>query len=130
VDNNCIKIVRNVEKFDSLTDGFVKKKCMNTCTEHLCSYKILYEHLYSNMHMSTNITLPPQEQFLLAKYRHVDTVISNVILQKDTRGSFRQWDKDDYDLEVTILQKTHDFGGYGMTPNVIAQTSVKDSRLS
>jgi len=40
----------------------------------------------------------------------------------DTRvqTTFRQWDKDDYDLAVTMLQKSHDLGGYDMTPNVIS----------
>jgi hypothetical protein len=33
--------------------------------------------------------------------------------------------KDDYDLAVTVLQKPHAFGGFGLTPNVIAQSSAK-----
>ena len=82
---------------------------MNTCTHYT----------------SANITLPPQEQFLSAQHRHVDTVIANAILKKGTRGSFHLWVKDDYDLAVTVLQKPHDFGGFGLTPNVIAQSSVK-----
>ena len=53
------------------------KFCMNTRTRF----------------MSVNIMLPPQEYFLSAEHRHVDTDIANVILQKDTRGCFRQWDK-------------------------------------
>jgi len=34
-------------------------------------------------------------------------------------------DKDDYDLSVTMIQKTHDLGGYDMTPHVTVQTSSK-----
>ncbi len=73
--------------------------------------------------MSVNITLPPQEHFLSAQQVHVDTAIADAILRKGTRGSFRQWDKNDYDLVVTRLQMTHADGGFDLTPNVIAQTS-------
>jgi hypothetical protein len=45
----------------------------------------------STQFMSVNITFPDQEQFLPTQQRHVDTNIVNVILQKDTRGSFHQW---------------------------------------
>jgi hypothetical protein len=57
VAQNCIKIIRNVEKLEPITDGFVHfqlvQKCMNTCT--------VFMHFCTNM--SANITLPPQEQF-------------------------------------------------------------------
>ena len=49
----------------------------------------------------------------------------NAILQKGTRGSFRQWDKSDYDLTVTMIQKPHVMGGYDMTPSTIVQVSDK-----
>ena len=35
------------------------------------------------------------------------------------------WDKSDYDLDVTMLQKPHVLGGHDMTPNTIVQTSAK-----
>jgi hypothetical protein len=51
VAQNCIKIMRDVEKLEPLTDGFTHfqlvQKTMNTRTQY----------------MSANITLPPQEQF-------------------------------------------------------------------
>jgi hypothetical protein len=75
--------------------------------------------------MSANITLSSQEKFLSVQHVHVDMVIANAILKKGTRGSFKFWDKNDHDLPVTILQKPHDLGGFGLTPNVIVQTSVK-----
>jgi hypothetical protein len=45
-----------------------------------------------------------------------------------TTGSFHQWTKDDYDLAVTVIQTPHaqdTQGGFGITPNVLAQTSGK-----
>ena len=75
--------------------------------------------------MSENITLPPQEHFLSAQHVHVDTTIVDTILRKGTRDSFRQWDKNDYDLTVTRLQMPHTDGGLVLTPNVIVQTSAK-----
>ena len=102
VSHHCVKIIRNVEKHDHLSDGFVHfqlvKFCMNTCTQY----------------MSANITLPPQEHFLSAQHIHVDTAIADAILRKGTRGSFRQWDKNDYDLAVTRLQLPHADGGFGL----------------
>jgi hypothetical protein len=56
VTQNSIKIMKDVEKFEPLTDGFthfqVVQKTMNTRTQD----------------MSANITLPPQEQFLSAQH--------------------------------------------------------------
>jgi hypothetical protein len=59
------------------------------------------------------------------KHLHVDTAIANAILKKGTRGSFHLWVQDDYDLVVTMLQKPHSLGGFGLTPNVISQTTAK-----
>jgi hypothetical protein len=116
VVQNCIKIARNVEKLEPITDGFVffqvVKFCMNTFTQY----------------MIANITLPPSA--ISAQPRNVDTAIANAIIKKGTRGSFHQWVKDDYDLAVTVLQKPHALGGFGLTPNVIAQTSVKVAMAS
>jgi hypothetical protein len=81
VDQNCIKIIRDVEKLEPLTDGFTHcqliQKIMNTRTQF----------------MSANIPLP--------------SAITNAILKKGTRNSFHLWPKEDYDLSVTILQMTH-----------------------
>jgi hypothetical protein len=105
--------MQDVEKLEPLTDGFTHfqlvQKTMNTRTQ--C--------------MSANITLPSQEQFLTAHHIHIDTVITKVILQKGTRGSFHHWVRDDYDLALTILQKLHVLGGFGLNPNVLAQISGK-----
>jgi hypothetical protein len=87
---------------------------MNTCTQYV----------------SANFTLPPQEHFLSAQHIHVDTAIANAILRKCTRGSFRQWDKNDYDLAVTRLQMPHADGRFGLTPNTIAQTFAKVAMAS
>jgi hypothetical protein len=118
VAQNCIKITRNVEKLEPLTDGFIHfqliQKTMNTRTQY----------------MSANITLSPQEQFLSAQHVHVDMAMANAILKKGTRSSFQLWGKDDHDLAVTILQKPHALGGFGLTPNVIAQTSAKVAMAS
>jgi hypothetical protein len=75
--------------------------------------------------MGANITLPPQEQFLSAQHIHIDTVITKDILKKGTRGSFHHWVQDDFDLVVTMLQKSHALGGFGLTPNVLSQISGK-----
>jgi hypothetical protein len=75
--------------------------------------------------MSANITLPTQEQFLTEQHIHIDTTIAKAILQKGTRGSFHHWVRDDYDLAVTMLQKSHALGGFVLTPNVLSQISAK-----
>ena len=116
--HNCLKIIRDTEKHDPLTDGFVHLQLMKFCVNTRTQY------------MSANITLPPQEHFLSAQHVHVDTAIADAILRKSTWGSFRQWDKNDYHLAVTRLQMPHADGGFGLTPNVIAQTSAKVAMAS
>ncbi len=74
---------------------------------------------------SANITLPSQEHFLSAQQRHLDTTIANSILKKGTRNSFHLWSKEDYDLAVTRIQIPHVMGGFGLTPNVLAQSTAK-----
>jgi hypothetical protein len=56
---------------------------------------------------------------------YIDKAIAKAILQKGTRGSFHHWVDDDYELAVTMLQKPHALGGFGLTPNVLAQMAVK-----
>ena len=64
VAQNNIKIMRDVEKIEPLTDGFTHfqlvQKTMNTYTQY----------------MSANITLSPQEQFLSAQHIHIDAAIA------------------------------------------------------
>jgi hypothetical protein len=76
VTQNCVKIMRDIEKLEPLTDGFTHfqliQKTQNTRTQYT----------------SANITLPSQEHFLSAQHRHLDTTIANAILKKGTRNSF------------------------------------------
>ena len=64
VAQNCVKIMRDIEKLEPLTDGFTHfqliQKTQNTRTQYL----------------SANITLPPQDHFLSAQQRHIDTAVS------------------------------------------------------
>jgi hypothetical protein len=43
---------------------------------------------------------------------------------------YRQWNPHDIDLATTLLQISHPMGGYGMTPNAIAQISTKVAMAS
>jgi hypothetical protein len=110
--------MKDVEKLEPLTDAFTHfqliKMTQNTRTQY----------------MSTNISLPPQEQFLSVHQIHVDKAFAKAILQKGTRGSFHHWVQDDYELAVTMLQKPHALGGFGLTPNVLAQLVTKVAMTS
>jgi hypothetical protein len=75
--------------------------------------------------ISSTPTLSDSDSVITAQHKHVDGKIVYEILQKGTRGSFRKWSQQDIDLAITMLQMTHSMGGFGMTPNVIAQISVK-----
>jgi hypothetical protein len=90
VAQNSIKIMKDVEKLEPLSNAFTHfqlvKMTMNTCKQY----------------MSANVTLPPQERFLSVQHIHVDKTIAKTILQKGTRGSFHHWVEDDYDLAVTM----------------------------
>ena len=68
VTQNCIKITRDVEKFEPLTDGFIH-------------FQLIQKTMNTRIHyMSVNITLSTQE--------------TNTILKIGTRGSFQldSWD--------------------------------------
>jgi hypothetical protein len=110
---NCLKITRDVEKLEPLTDDFTHFQLIQMTMNIHTPY------------MSVNITLSLQEQILSVQHVHVDMAIENTILKKDTRGSFQLLGKNDHDLAVTVIQKPHVLGGFGLTPNVISQTSVK-----
>jgi hypothetical protein len=113
VAQNCLEIVRDIEKLEPLTDGFTHfqliQKTMNTRTQYT----------------SANITIPPEEHFVSSQNRHVDTVIVNDILKKGTCNSFVHWDQQDYDMAVTRLQMPHVMGGFGLTPNVLTESTAK-----
>jgi hypothetical protein len=85
------------------------KYCQNTRTQFI----------------SANINIPDSDVVIKAQHKHVDRKITHEILQKGTRGAFRNWSQQDIDLATTKLQTPHGMGGYGMTPNVIAQRSAK-----
>jgi hypothetical protein len=48
------------------------------------------DHDTRTQYTSANITLPPQEHFVSAQNRHLDTSIANAILKKGTRNSYGQ----------------------------------------
>jgi hypothetical protein len=86
----------DIEKHESLTDGFVHfqqlKFCVNTPTQYT----------------SANINIPSQDHFLsLQHQQHVDRTIANAILQKGSRGFFRQFSPHAIDLSTTMLQMPH-----------------------
>ena len=61
---------------------------------------------------------------------YIKEYVQNNCLKIINGGSFRQWDKNDYDLSVTRLQMPHTDGDFGLTPNVIEQTSAKVAMVS
>jgi hypothetical protein len=78
VAQNYVKIMRDVEKVEPLTDDITHfqliQKTQNTRTQYT----------------SANITLPQQEHFLSAQERHIDTDIQNGIMKKGTRKIYNQ----------------------------------------
>jgi hypothetical protein len=118
VAQNCLKIMGDIGKHACLTDGFLHaqllKFCQNTRTQFI----------------SANINIPDSDSVITAQHKHVDRKIAYEILQKGTRGSFRKWPQQDIDLAITMIQMPHSMGGFGMTPNVIAQISAKVAMAS
>ena len=115
---NCLKIMQDTGKHEIRTDGFVHiqmlKFCENTRTQYV----------------SANINIPDSDNIITSQHQHVDRKIAYEILQKGTRGSFRNWSQQDIDLATTMLQMPHGMGGYGMTSNVIAENSAKVAMAS
>ena len=63
-------------------------------------------------------------------FTHTNSPLPLTNLQKGIRGLYRQWNPHDIDLATTLLQISHPMGGYGMTPNAIAQISTKVAMAS
>ena len=98
VAQNCLRIMADITKHESLDDGLVHfhllKYCMNTCTQYI----------------SANVTLPSPEHFLSLQHQHVDRTLANVILRKGTRGLCQHWSPHDIDLTTTMIQMTLTWG--------------------
>ena len=88
-------------------------------TVHECKYHLTVPVAIFIGAASSENTYPSSE------HRHVDTAIANAILKQGTRNSFHLWPKQDYDLDVTMLQIPQALGGFGLTPNVLAQSTAK-----
>ena len=118
---------------DDLTHFQLIQKTQNNLTQYLTddlTHFQLIQKTKNNFTQSANITLPPQEHFVSVQHRHVDTAIANAILKKGTRNSYHLWPKQDYDMTVTILQIPYTMGGFGLTPNVLAQSTAKVAMAS
>ena len=98
VAQNCLRIMTDITKHESLDNGLVHfqllKYCMNTCTQYI----------------SVNVTLPSPEHFLSLKHQHVDRVLVNIILRKGTRGLYQHCSPHDIDLVTVMIQMSHDMG--------------------
>jgi hypothetical protein len=56
--------------------------------------------------------------------------VANAILKKGTRNSFHLWPKEDYDMVVTRLEMPYVMGDFGLTPNVLTQSTTKVPMVS
>ena len=81
-------------------------------------------------YISANVTIPSPEHFLSLQHKHVDRTLANAILRKGTRGLYQHWSPHDIDVATAMIQMPHGMGGYGMTPNAIAQISAKVAMAS
>ena len=63
VAQNSIKIMKDLDKLEPLTDFQLVQKTMNTRTQY----------------MSANISMPPQEQFLSAQHIHIEAMCAVVV---------------------------------------------------
>ena len=103
------------------------QECVEVWTHHwwICPFSVgtkVYEHMYTVHEYENHFTSPgsillgltPSCRYSNCKFYSQDSY---------SRGSFHLWVKDDYKLVVTVLQKPHSFGCFGLTPkspNVIS----------
>jgi hypothetical protein len=61
--------------------------------------------------------------------RHVYGFVFYHLVKYDM-NTWTQYERTHYDLVVTVIQKPHTQGSFGITPNVLPQTSVKVAMTS
>ncbi len=106
VAKTCRDIIEDVEKLDTIQDGFVHFQLLRFCQDTRLQF------LNSHILLDTRCVLQQQ---------HVDCKITDPFLKKDTKKHVDGWDTTSKDWEHMVLHLPHTEGGFGVSFNCVTK---------
>jgi hypothetical protein len=109
VAKTCRDIIDDVEKLDSIQDGFIHFQLLRFCQATRLQY--------INSHIMLNNRCVLQEQ-------HVDCKIADALLKKGTKKHADGWDASSKDWAHMVLHLPHAEGGFGVPFNCVTKDAA------
>ena len=106
VKDKCLAIMDDVDKLDSVQDGFVHYQLLRFCQATRLQY--------------LNGQVPIENQNHLQQ-QHVDHKIAEALLKKGTNNAYRTWTQQDRAWVDMVLHLPHEHGGFGVTHNTVSR---------
>jgi hypothetical protein len=109
VAKTCRDIIEDVEKLDTIEDGFIHLQLLRFCQTTRMQF------LKSHILLDNRCVL--QEQ-------HVDCKIADTLLKKGTKYHAAGWDSSSKDWAHMVLHLPHTEGGFGVPFNYVTQDAA------
>jgi hypothetical protein len=106
VDKTCTDIIDDVEKLDSIQDGFIHFQLIRFCQT------TRFQYINSHIMLSNRRVL---------QHQHVDCKIADTVLKKGTKHHSDGWDTQSKPWSHMVLQLSHDEDGFGVTFNDVTK---------
>ena len=106
VKEKCLAIMEDVDKLDSVQDGFIHYQLLRFCQATRLQY--------------LNGQVPIENQNHLQQ-QHVDHKIAEALLKKGTDNAHRDWIRQDRAWVDMVLHLPHEHGGFGVTHNTVSR---------
>ena len=105
----CREIIDDVDKLDSINDGFIHYQLTRFCQATRLQFL--------NSHILLQNRCPMQQQ-------HVDTHITNALLKKGAGPDYGSWNRDHHAWARMVMHLPHDEGGFGVCSSNITMNAA------
>jgi hypothetical protein len=109
VVKKCRDIIDDVEKLDSIQDGFIHFQLIHFCQS------TRFQYINSHIMLGNRCVLQQQ---------HVDCKIADTFLKKDTKQHADGWDTSSKDWTHMVLHLPHAEGGFGVPFNCVTKDAA------
>ncbi len=109
VPKTCRDIIDDVEKLDSIQDGFIHYQFLRFCQATRLQY------------INSHIMLPYR---CVLQQHHVDCKITDALLKKGTKQHADGWDSSRKDWTHMCIHLPHAEGGFGVTFNDVTKDAA------
>ena len=106
VKDKCLAIIDDVDKLDSVDDGFIHYQLLRFCQATRLQY------------LNGQISIHNQNSL---QQQHVDRKIADALLKKGTKGAYTSWTQQDRAWVDMVLHLPHEQGGFGVTNNTVSR---------